>query len=91
MSEIEILNIELKDIKNAIDEINKAMNDISDINGLDEEYKQLEIIWNTFDNKRLDIERELENLEEEAFYKENDLIWKKEKEQELKEYWNTQF
>lgn len=91
MSEIEILNIKLKDIKNAIEDIANAMNNISDIDGLDEEYKQLEIIWNTFDNKRLDIERELENLEEEAFYKENDLIWKKEKEQELKEYWNTQF
>ena len=41
MSEIEILEIELKDLKNAIDNIISAINNIKDVDGLDEEYKQL--------------------------------------------------
>ena len=72
MSEIEILEIELKDLKNAIDNIISAINNIKDVDGLDEEYKQLNTMLVNFDEKRENIELEIENLEEEAFFKENE-------------------
>lgn len=87
MSEIEILEIELKDLKNAIDNIISAINNIKDVDGLDEEYKQLNTMLVNFDEKRENIELEIENLEEEAFFKENEEQWKKEKTTEQYEYW----
>ena len=87
MSEIEILEIELKDLKNAIDNIISAINNIKDVNGLDEEYKQLNTMLVNFDEKRENIELEIENLEEEAFFKENEEQWKKEIINQENEYW----
>lgn len=87
MSEIEILEIELKDLKNAIDNITSAINNIKDVDGLDEEYKQLDIILSIFEEKKADIAKEIELLEDEAFYKENEEQWKKEKSTEQYEYW----
>ena len=78
MSEIKILEIELKDLKNAIDNIISAINNIKDVDGLDEQYKQLNTMLVNFDEKRENIELEIENLEEEAFFKENEEQWKKE-------------
>ena len=87
MSEIEILEIQLKDLENAIDNIISAINNINDIDGLDEEYKQLDIILSKFESQKIDIEIEIGNLEEEAYYKENEEQWKKEKTTEQYEYW----
>ena len=87
MSEIEILEIELKDLKNAIDNIISAINNIKDVNGLDEEYKQLNTMLVNFDEKRENIELEIENLEEEAFFKENEEQWKAEIINQENEYW----
>lgn len=87
MSEIEILEIQLKDLKNATDNITSAINNIKDVDGLDEEYKQLDIILSTFEEKKSDIAKEIELLEDEAFYKENEEQWKKEKTTEQYEYW----
>lgn len=87
MSEIEILEIELKDLKNAIDNIISAINNIKDVDGLDEEYKQLNTMLVNFDEKRENIELEIENLEEEAFFKENEEQWKKEIINQENEYW----
>ena len=87
MSEIEILEIELKDLKNAIDNIISAINNINDVDGLDEEYKQLDIMLGTFEEKRENIELEIENLEEEAFFKENEEQWKAEIINQENEYW----
>lgn len=87
MSEIEILEIQLKDLKNAIDNIISAINNINDVDGLDEEYKQLDIMLGTFEEKRENIELEIENLEEEAFFKENEEQWKAEIINQENEYW----
>ena len=87
MSEIEILEIELKDLKNAIDNIISAINNIKDVDGLDEEYKQLDIMLGTFEEKRENIELEIENLEEEAFFKENEEQWKAEIINQENGYW----
>lgn len=87
MSEIKILEIELKDLKNAIDNIISAINNIKDVDGLDEEYKQLNTMLVNFDEKRENIELEIENLEEEAFFKENEEQWKKEIINQENEYW----
>ena len=87
MSEIEILEIELKDLKNAIDNIISAINNIKDVDGLDEEYKQLDIILSTFEEKKSDIAKEIELLEEETFFKENEEQWKKEIINQENEYW----
>ena len=87
MSEIEIFEIELKDLKNAIDNIISAINNIKDVDGLDEEYKQLNTMLVNFDEKRENIELEIENLEEEAFFKENEEQWKKEIINQENEYW----
>ena len=87
MSEIEILEIELKDLKNAIDNIISAINNIKDVDGLDEEYKQLNTMLVNFDEKRENIELEIENLEEEAYNKENEEKWKKEIINQENEYW----
>lgn len=87
MSEIEILEIELKDLKNAIDNIISAINNIKDVDGLDEEYKQLDIILSTFEEKKSDIAKEIELLEEEAFFKENEEQWKAEIINQENEYW----
>ena len=87
MSEIESLEIQLKDLKNAIDNIISAINNIKDVDGLDEEYKQLNTMLVNFDEKRENIELEIENLEEEAFFKENEEQWKKEIINQENEYW----
>mgnify|MGYP003290536485 CR=1 FL=1 len=87
MSEIEILEIELNNLKNGINNIVNAMNNINDIDELDEEYKQLDIILSKFESRKIDIEIQIGNLEEEAYYKENEEQWKKEKTTEQYEYW----
>ncbi len=88
MSEIEILEIQLKDLKNAIDNITSAINNIKDVDGLDEEYKQLDIILSTFEEKKSDIAKEIELLEDEAFYKENEEQWRAEIINQENEYWS---
>lgn len=87
MSEIEILEIQLKDLKNAIDNITSAINNIKDVDRLDKEYKQLDIILSTFEEKKSDIAKEIELLEDEAFYKENEEQWKAEIINQENEYW----
>ena len=88
MSEIEILEIQLKDLKYAIDNITSAINNIKDVDGLDEEYKQLDIILSTFEEKKSDIAKEIELLEDEAYFKENEEQWKAEIINQENEYWS---
>ena len=60
---------------------------LKDVDGFDEEYKQLNTMLVNFDEKRENIELEIENLEEEAFFKENEEQWKKEIINQENEYW----
>ena len=81
------LEKELNDLEYAEINIVEAMNNLEDVGGLDEEYKQLDFILQNIEDKKLEIKIELDNLQEEAYFKENEEIWKKEKQQELFEYW----
>lgn len=87
MTDIEILEIDLQDLKNAIENIENALNNISDIEGLDDEYKELERILETFDNKRISLELDLEKLQENA----EDDVWEDDRQERESEYWSTQF
>lgn len=87
MSEIEILNVQLKDIKNAIQDIINAMNNISEIDDLDAEYKLLDVTLSTLEETKTEIANKLEFLEEEAYYKENEEQWKLERTMQENEYW----
>ena len=85
--EIELLEIAQKDLENAIDHLSNALNNLKDIEGIDKEYADIDTIMQILEDKLLDIKYELDNLKEEAYFKENEEIWKKEKKQELYEYW----
>jgi len=87
---MENIKIDIQDLKNAYDNILKAINDLSEVDGLDEEYKQLDLIAQTIDDKRIELEAELENLEEEAYLQENEEQWKSEQKEQEYSYWKTQ-
>lgn len=86
---MEEIKVDILNIKDAYDNILKAINDLADVNGLDEEYKQLDYIVQVLDEKRIDLEAELENLEEEAMYKENEEQWKSEQKEQENQYWKS--
>lgn len=86
-NELEQIEVDLEDLKNAYNDVISAMNNLKDIEGLDEEYKQLDVILGILDDKRIDLEEKYERLEDEAYYKENELQWKSEKINESNEYW----
>ena len=88
---MEEIKVDILNIKDAYDNILKAINDLADVDELDEEYKQLDYIAPALDEKRIDLEAELENLEEEAMYKENEEQWKSEQKEQEREYWNSKF
>ena len=86
MEDLEIIEVEIKDLKNAYANIIEAMNNLKDVDGLDEEYKQLDIILEAIDDKRIDLESEEEDLKEQQCYQSNKKQWKKEKRQQDLEY-----
>lgn len=88
---MENLKIEIQDVKNAYENVISAMNNISDVDGLDEIYSYLDTIAHLIDDKRIDLEHDLENSEEEAMYKENAEQWKKEQKEQEYAYWQSQF
>ena len=88
---MEEIKVDILNIKDAYDNILKAINDLADVDGLDEEYKQLDLMAQTIDDKRIELEAELENLEEEAYLQENEEQWKSEQKERENEYWNSQF
>lgn len=88
---MEDLEVQIKDLKNAYTNVIEAMNNISDVDGLDEEYTYLDTIAQLIDDKRISLEVELENLTEEAMYKENAEQWKREQKEQEYAYWQSQF
>lgn len=87
MNEIEELEIELKDLDNAHIDIVSAMNNISEVEGLDKEYTELNLILEAIEERMSEIKIELDNLQEEAYYKENEEQWKAEQREQEYEYW----
>ena len=86
MEDLEIIEVEIKDLKNAKTNIIEAMNNLKDVDGLDDEYKQLDIILEAIDDKRIDLESEEEDLKEQLHYDTHKQQWQKEKRQQDLEY-----
>ena len=88
---MEDLEVEIKDLKNAYDDILKAMHNIAGTESLVEEYQALESIADTVQDKQRDLEYELEELQEKEYYNANIETWKKEEKDLERQYWKTQF
>lgn len=91
MEDMEVLEVQIKDLENAYTNIIEAMNNIKDIDGLDEEYSNLDIMAQKIDERKSDLETELENLEEEAYCKENEEQWQTERLHQEYEYLSSRF
>lgn len=91
MDDLNELEVQIKDLDNAGDDVIRAMNNLNGVDGLDEEYTQLDIILDAIREKRSELERTLERLEEEAEYEENKDIWRREQREQEYQYWKTQF
>lgn len=91
MEEIEDLEVQLQDVKDAYDNLVSALNDLQDVEGLDEQFRELDRIIQDVDNQRIELEEKLENLEEEAYMQENKEQWKKEQRDQDYQYWKSQF
>lgn len=87
MDDIEQIKVQIQDLTNAKTNIIEAMNNIKDVDGLDAEYTNLDVILQTIDDKKADLQTAYDKLEEEAYYQENEEQWKAEKAEELREYW----
>ena len=86
-NDIELLKAQLEDLKSATSNIIEAMTNIGSFNELEEAYKSLDLVLYDIEDITTKYEVEIENLEEEAYYKENEEQWKKEKRAEENEYW----
>lgn len=86
MSEIEIIKVQIKDLYNAFAEIVRAMNNINDFDALDETYKSLDLALYDIEDQKIKLEIKLEDLIEEAMYKENEEQWKREQKDQDYQY-----
>ena len=64
MEEQEILEIEIGDLKHAYKKMQEVLNDLKDVDGLDEDYIELNEIAERINDLRIDKEVKLERLEE---------------------------
>lgn len=65
MSETELLEIDIKDINNASERIEEALNDLSEVEGFDDEdYNCLQDIVDKLQTLRIEKENKLEILED---------------------------
>ena len=67
MEEQEILEIDIGDLRHAYEKMQEVLNDLKDVDGLDEEYIQINDIAETINDLRIDKEEKLERLEELAY------------------------
>lgn len=84
--EKENLEVDIENIKDAYDKLIQAMNDIVDVDGLDEQYQDLERIADDLDNERINLEIALEKIEEENEFEENKEQWEKERQEQNIEF-----
>ena len=64
MEEQEILEIEIGDLRHAYEKMQEVLNDLKDVDGLDEDYIELNEIAERINDLRIDKEVRLEILEE---------------------------
>lgn len=67
MEEQEILEIEIGDLRHAYKKMQEVLNDLKDVDGLDEDYIELNEIAERINDLRIDKEVKLERLEELAY------------------------
>lgn len=65
MEEKDFLEIDIGDLRHAYEKMQEVLNDLKDVDGLDEEYEQLNNIAEAINDMRIDKETKLECLEEE--------------------------
>ena len=64
MEEKENLEIDIGDLRHAYEKMQEVLNDLKDVDGLDEEYIQLNDIAEAINDLRIKKEAKLERLEE---------------------------
>lgn len=64
MEEKDLLEIDIGDLKHAYEKMQEVLNDLKDVDGLDEEYEQLNNIAEAINDMRIDKESKLESVEE---------------------------
>lgn len=67
MEEQEVLEIEIGDLRHAYEKMQEVLNDLKDVDGLDEDYIELNEIAERINDLRIDKEVKLERLEELAY------------------------
>ena len=67
MEEQENLEIDIGDLRHAYEKMQEVLNDLKDVDGLDEEYEQLNEIAESINDLRINKEAKLERLEELAY------------------------
>lgn len=67
MEEQEILEIDIGDLRHAYEKMQEVLNDLKDVDGLDEDYIELNEIAERINDLRIDKEVKLERLEELAY------------------------
>lgn len=67
MEEQENLEIDIGDLRHAYEKMQEVLNDLKDVDGLDEEYEQLNEIAEAINDLRINKEAKLERLEELAY------------------------
>ena len=91
MVDLEDLEVQLQDLKNAYQNLINGLNDLEGVEGLDEQFIELDRIIQDVDNQRIELEARIEFLEEEAYMQENKEQWKKEQRDQDYQYWQSQF
>ena len=64
MEEKDLLEIDIGDLKHAYEKMQEVLNDLKDVDGLAEEYEQLNNIAEAINDMRIDKESKLESVEE---------------------------
>jgi len=90
MVDLEDLEVQLQDLKNAYQNLINGLNDLEGVEGLDEQFIELDKIIQDVDNQRIELEARIEFLEEEAYMQENEQQWKKEQRDQDYQYWQSQ-
>lgn len=91
--EKEQLEVDIQDLKNAYKNLVEALNNIVDVDGLDEQYKELELIADEIDNERINLEIALEKLQEDNDYDDydnaemEDIVYERNNEINLEKKW----
>jgi len=67
MEEQEILEIDIGDLRHAYQKMQEVLNDLKDVDGLDDDYIELNEIAERINDLRIDKEVKLERLEELAY------------------------